>query len=306
MRNDRTREVLRLAQPRFALFAPGLFFGLLSSLSAIALLATSAWLITRASEHPPILFLNAAIVGVRAFALGRAAFRYTDRIVSHNAALRQLSGLRVGIYRRLIPLAPDGLGSTGRGDLLTRLVNDVDELQNLPLRVVQPLVIAGLTGLLSVIGAAILLPAAGLILAVALVCAFLLSALTQSVLAARAERAIAPLRGALTERLLEFVTNLDVFLAYGVLPERLEALEAADARLRSASLRRTMGAGASTAILSLLSSAAVVGALVVGVPALGGRLSGPALTVVALIPLGVFEAIASAPLALGVWREVRS
>ncbi|QNE46723.1 thiol reductant ABC exporter subunit CydC [Glaciihabitans sp. INWT7] len=305
-----TAAVLRLAQPPLRRFAPGVFFGLVSALSSVGLLATSAWLITRAAEQPPILFLGAAIVGVRAFALSRAAFRYVERLTSHDAAFRQLSALRIGIYRRLVPLAPDGLrgdaGGPGRGDLVTRLVSDVDELQNLPLRVVQPLVVTLLTAVLSVIGVSIVLPTAGVTLAVTLVLAFATAALVQSAIAGRAERSIAPLRGELSDRLLDYVSNLDVLVAYDAVSERITRVEAADTGLRIATLARAGGAGATSAILSALATLASVAALLVGIPALGHGLQGPALTVIALVPLAVFEVVASAPLALGAFRQVRA
>ncbi|CAN5334823.1 hypothetical protein BH09ACT2_BH09ACT2_14330 [soil metagenome] len=305
-----TAAVLRLAQPPVRRFAPGVFFGLVSALSSVGLLATSAWLITRAAEQPPILFLGAAIVGVRAFALSRAASRYVERLSSHDAAFRQLSALRIGIYRRLVPLAPDGLrgdaGGLGRGDLLTRLVSDVDELQNLPLRVVQPLVVTVLTAVLSVIGVSIVLPSAGVTLAVALVLAFVAAAVVQSAIAGRAERSIAPLRGVLSDRLLDYVSNLDVLVAYDAVPERMTRVEAADTGVRVATLARAGGAGATSAILSALATLASVAALLVGIPALGHGLQGPALTVIALVPLAIFEVVASAPLALGAFRQVRS
>ena len=305
-----TAAVLRLAQPPLRSFVPGVFFGLVSALSSVGLLATSAWLITRAAEHPPILFLGAAIVGVRAFALLRAASRYVERLTSHDAAFRQLSSLRIGIYLRLVPLAPDGLRGdargTGRGDLLTRLVSDVDELQNLPLRVVQPLVVTLLTGMLSVIGVSIVLPSAGVSLAVTLVLAFGAATLVQTVIAGRAERSIAPLRGVLADRLLDFVSNLDVLVAYDAVPERMARVESADHTLRVATLARAGGAGATAAILSALATLASVGALLVGIPALGHGPQGPALTVIVLVPLAVFEVVASAPLALGAFRQVRA
>ncbi|MFM9917947.1 thiol reductant ABC exporter subunit CydC [Lacisediminihabitans sp. H27-G8] len=305
-----TAAVLRLAQPPIRRFAPGVFFGLVSALSSVGLLATSAWLITRAAEQPPILFLGAAIVGVRALALSRAASRYVERLSSHDAAFRQLSALRIGIYRRLVPLAPDGLrgdaGGPGRGDLLTRLVSDVDELQNLPLRVVQPLVVTVLTAVLSVIGVSIVLPSAGVTLAVALVLAFTAAVVVQSAIAGRAERSIAPLRGVLSDRLLDYVSNLDVLVAYDAVPERMTRVEAADTGLRIATLARAGGAGATFAILSALATLASVAALLVGIPALGHGLQGPALTVIALVPLAVFEVVASAPLALGAFRQVRA
>ncbi len=303
----RTRAVLRLAQPTLRRSAPGIFFGLVSSLSSVGLLAVSAWLITRAAEHPPILFLSAAIVGVRAFALSRAASRYVERLTSHDAAFRQLSTLRVGVFRRLVPLAPDGLGDTRRGDLLSRLVSDVDELQNLPLRVVQPLIVAALTSVLSVIGVFLVLPAAGLLLALTLALAFIVAIAVHSAIAGGDERSIAPYRGALSDRLLEFVTNLDVLVAFDIVDERIATLEAADARLRSATLARAIGSGAASAILAALAALTTVGALLLGVSAFAsGALNGPALTVIALVPLAVFDVVATAPLALGAWRQVRS
>jgi len=305
-----TVAVLRLAQPPLGRFIPGVFFGVISALSSVGLLATSAWLITRAAEHPPILFLGAAIVGVRAFALLRASARYVERLSSHDAAFRQLSALRVGIYRRLVPLAPDGLRGTargaGRGDLLARLVNDVDELQNMPLRVVQPLLVTVVTAVLSVVGVSIVLPSAGVALAVALLLAFSAATLVQSAIAGRAERSIAPLRGALADQLLDYVSNIDVLVAFDALPGRIALVEAADHRLRVATLARAGGAGVTSAILAALATLASAAALLVGVPALGHGLGGPALTVIALIPLAVFEVVASAPLALGVLRQVRT
>ena len=107
---------------------PGAASGFLTEASAVALLACSAWLIVYASEQPPVMFLGAAVVGVRAFALSRAAFRYTERLASHDAALRQLAQTRTDLVRRVIPLAPDGLARTRRGSVLGALVDDVDEL----------------------------------------------------------------------------------------------------------------------------------------------------------------------------------
>ncbi|MDO9352458.1 MAG: hypothetical protein Q7T55_02105, partial [Solirubrobacteraceae bacterium] len=211
----RRAEVLRLAQPRVRRFLPGVLFGLLSALCAVGLLATAAWLITRAAEQPPILYLSAAMVGVRAFALGRAAFRYVERLASHDAAFATMPDLRVGLYERLVPNAPDGLGGSRRGDLLSRLVADVDEQQNLPLRVVQPLVVSGLTAVASVVLVAVVLPAAALVLAVGLAIALALGTLVNAWVSARAERTLAGLRGRYRAELTDYLENLDLLAAYG-------------------------------------------------------------------------------------------
>lgn len=303
-----TEQILRLAQPPARRFAPGLLAGLLSALSAVALLAASAWLITRAAEQPPVMFLSMAVVGVRAFALARAAFRYLERLRSHDAAFRQLAHLRLGVFRRILPLAPAGLGHTARGELLTRLVRDVDDLQDLPLRVVQPLLTAFFVALLSVAGVWLVLPAAAVALAVCLVLAAVGGVAASSVLAARSERMLAPLRGALADGVLETVQSLDVLTAFGALDDRLNALHADDDRLRRATLRRSLGAGLQLAVTSLFAGAATIAALMVGIPPLGAGagLSGPALTVIVLVPMAVFEVVGAIPAAVAAWRQVRS
>ena len=302
------RAVLRLAQPPARGFAPGLAAGVLSAFFAVALLASSAWLITRAAEQPPIMFLSMAVVGVRAFALGRSAFRYLERLASHDAAFRQLAHLRLGVFARILPLAPAGLSNTSRGDLLSRLVRDVDDLQDLPLRVVQPLATAGILAVVSVVGVWLVLPAAGVTLALSLLIGGLLATLASSALSARSERQLAPLRGALAGEVLEVVENLDVLTAFGALDARLTTLAAADDRLRRAALRSSLGVGVQGAVLSLFAGLATVGALWVAIPALTGPggISGPGFAVVVLVPMAVFEVFGVIPLALGVWRRVRS
>ena len=144
------RDVLRGAMPPARRFWPGAASAFISEASAIGLLATSAWLIVRSSEMVPVLYISVAVVGVRFFALTRSVFRYLDRLAGHDAALRQLAATRTDMVRRLIPLAPDGLTRTRRGSVLGALVDDVD-LQNLPLRVVQPLVASATVALAAVI-----------------------------------------------------------------------------------------------------------------------------------------------------------
>ncbi|WP_232819221.1 amino acid ABC transporter ATP-binding/permease protein [Homoserinimonas sp. OAct 916] len=307
------RPVLRLAQPGFRRFLPGLLAGVLSAGFGVGLLAVSAWLITRAAEMPPILYLSMAVVGVRAFALGRAVFRYLERLASHDAAFRQLTDVRLGLLARMMPLAPAGLTRTRRGDLLTRLVRDVDDLQDLPLRVVQPVVTAVIVAVLAVAGVALLHPMAAACLAAGLVLAALLGTGSASILAAVSERRLAPLRGELTEEVLETVQNLDVLSAFGALGGRLDRVRDADARLRRATLGRSLGMGVQAAIVALFAGLVTVATLVIGIPALdtgataqSWTLTGPALAVIVLVPMAVFEVFAVMPAALGAWRQVRS
>jgi ATP-binding cassette subfamily C protein CydC len=302
-----TRSLLRTAQPGARRAAPGIVFGSLSALSAVALLAASAYLITRAAEQPPILYLSLAVVGVRAFALTRAVFRYVERLSSHDAAFRQLAVVRTELYRRLIRVAPAGLGRTDRGDLLARVVGDVDALQDLPLRVVQPLVVSGLTSVVAVVGVALVSPTAAAVLAGALVVAFVVGCVAADRLARRSERTLADRRGALSAAVVDLVQNLDVLVAFEAVDRQLGRVAALDDDLRRASSRRALTGGVVAAVLSALSGAAVLATIPVVAPDVAsGGLTGPAFALVALVPLAVFEVVGAVPTAVLAWRRVRA
>lgn len=300
-------DILRRAMPPLRRFWPGAASGFLSEASAVALLACSAWLIVRASEQPAIMYLSAAVVGVRAFALSRAAFRYTERLASHDAALRQLAVTRTDLVRRLIPLAPDGLARTRRGSVLGALVDDVDELQNLPLRVALPLVSST-----AVAGGAVVLVAlvwwpAALTLLGCLVVAALVAIAWGWASGSRAERAIAPLRARLADALLDHLASLDVLIAYGAEHDSAQRIRAADADLRRAVTRRAGAQAGTAALVSLLAGGASLLAVLVAAPAVGdGSLAAPAFAVAVLVPMAVFEVFAAVPVAASAWRQVRA
>ncbi|MBF4462037.1 MULTISPECIES: thiol reductant ABC exporter subunit CydC [unclassified Rathayibacter] len=298
-------DVLRAAMPRPRRFLPGLSFGVLSASAVVALLACSAWLIVRAAEQPPILFLSMAVVGVRAFALARAVFRYLERLTGHDAAFRVLAELRAGVYERLVPVAPDGLGRVRRGDLVSRVVADVDAQQDVPLRIVQPLLVSTVVAGVSVVGVWLLLPAMGAVLLALLLLAFVGGAVGAGLLSARADRELAPLRGELAERLHLLVTRLDVLIAFDAADEAVAGVVQAEAALARASRRRATAAGVAAAVLALCSGGAVWAGLALGIPALGA-LGGPALGVIALVPLAVFEVVSAAPLAVQAARSALS
>lgn len=302
-----TRSLLRTAQPDARRAAPGIAAGSLSALSAVALLAASAYLITRAAEQPPILYLSLAVVGVRAFALTRAVFRYLERLASHDAAFRQSAIVRTELYRRLVRVAPAGLGRTDRGDLLARIVGDVDALQDLPLRVVQPLVVSGLTSVVAVAGVALVSPAAAAVLAGTLIVALVVGCVVADRLARRSERTLAARRGALSAAVVDLVQNLDVLVAFEAVDARLGRVATLDADLRRASSRRALTAGVVAAVLSALSGAAVLVTIPVVAPAVAaGGLSGPAFALVVLVPLAVLEVVGAVPTAALAWRRVQA
>ncbi|MFG6444085.1 thiol reductant ABC exporter subunit CydC [Microbacterium sp. P07] len=305
--NARVKAVLRAAQPSTRRFTPAVLAGVGTAVSAIALLAASAWLIARAAEQPALLYLSAAVVAVRAFALGRGVFRYLERLSGHDAALDQLATVRATLVRDIVPLAPDGIGRARRGALLANLVDDVDELQNLPLRVVQPLAVAGLTALASVVFTAFLSWPAALVLAACLVVALGLAVWVGWAAGARAERDISPLRAEVADSLLDLLTSLDVLIAFGATDAAHDRIRRADENLRRAVVRRGVAQGFTSGAVSLLAGLASLISLAIAAPAvIDGTLSGPGLAVVVLLPMAVFEVFGPVPLALASWRQVHS
>ena len=300
-------SVLRGAMPPARRLWPAIAAGFASEASAVCLLAVSAWLIVRASEQPPVLYLSAAVVGVRFFALSRATFRYLERLAGHDAALRQLASSRATLVRRLVPLAPDGLARTRRGSVLAALVDDVDELQNLPLRVVQPLVSSATVALAAVAFVAFVWWPAALTLLACLAVAGLVATLWGWASGARAERDIAPLRATLTGAIIDHLGSLDVLTAYGAEEQSRERIRSADAALRRAVSRRAGAQAGTAALVSLLAGAASIVAVLVSAPAAAsGILEGPLLAVAVLIPMAVFEVFGAVPPAASAWRQVRS
>lgn len=305
--NARVRGILRSAMPSRRRFAPAVLSGVGTAASAIALLAASAWLIARAAEQPLVMYLSMAVVGVRAFALSRGVFRYLERLTGHDAALHQLAGVRADLVRDLVPLAPDGLSRSRRGGLLSSVVDDVEELQNLPLRVVLPLVVAALASIAAVVFTAVVSWPAALVLLACLVAAFALAVAVGWAAGAHAERSIAPRRAAVADAVHDLLTSLDVLTAYGALDAATDRVRRADAALRRALVRRGGAQGLTSGAVSVLAGAASLGALAAAVPAVtDGTLSGPGLAVVVLLPLAVFEVFGPVPLALASWRQVRA
>ncbi|MFJ8073468.1 thiol reductant ABC exporter subunit CydD [Streptomyces sp. NPDC096176] len=273
--------------------------------SAVGLMAVSGWLISRASEQPPVLHLMVAVTATRAFGIGRAVFRYAERLVSHDAVLRTLAEMRVAVYGRLERIAPAGLGRTRRGDLLSRLVADVDALQDYWLRWMLPAGTAVVVGAASVGFTAWLLPEAGMVLAVGLLVAGVGVPLAGGAIARRAEQQLAPARGVLTTRIVELLGGTAELAVAGALPRRLQSTREADRKLTRIAARQSAATALGGGLSALVCGLTVVCAALVGVLAVrAGRLDGVALAVVVLTPLAAFEAVAALPLAVQYRRRV--
>ena len=264
----------------------------------VALLAVSGFLLARASQHPGIVAISAAVVAVRALSAGRGVSRYLERLASHDAAFRVLAHVRVRIYRRLERLAPAGLAAFSSGDLLARLVSDVDATQDLFIRGIAAPLAAALVGAGSVVACLLILAPAGAVLAAGL----LVAGIGVPVLAARAARGaarrVAPARGQLAANLTDLLAGAAELHAYGARETALASVTVADADLTRQADRNAMVSGFSAGLSSATAGLTVWGVLLLGVAATGGGvLTRVPLAVLTLTALASFEAVTALPAA---------
>ena len=131
-------RLLKFLKGNWHRVALSVLIGSLTIGSSVALMGTSAWLISTAALQPSVADLGVAVVGVRFFGITRGIFRYLERLTSHDVTFRLLSQLRIWFYEKLEPLAPARLMEFRAGDLLSRIIGDVETLENFYVRVVSP------------------------------------------------------------------------------------------------------------------------------------------------------------------------
>lgn len=301
------RRVMALSKPVSGRLILACVLGALSLASGVGLLAASAWLISRASQQPPVLFLQVAVVGVRAFALGRAVFRYAERLVSHDAAFRTLTDMRVAIYNKLADNGPVALRPYRRGDLLSRLVADVDTVQDLSLRVLVPVASGFLVGMGSVALAVWLLPSAGAVLAIMLVLGGVLVPWLTARAGSAAAARLAPVQGRMTAEVVDLFSGSADVLSCNAEGRMVGEVAQTDGEFTGLQRRGAMSMGIAAALSAAAQGAAVIAMIFVAVPAVrSGNLEGVNLAVVVLLPLAAYEAVLGLPAAALALLRVRS
>lgn len=292
-------RLLRFLRPQRGLAVAALALSFLSLTSQVALLGTSAYLISRAALRPPtLLLLMVPIVGVQLFSIARSSLRYLERYTSHDVTFRLLSNLRVFFFARIERLPPEAIGRFHSGDLLSRAVHDVESLQDLYLRAIAPPVVLALVAVLvwSVISP--LAPPVGHALAIALLLTLVPAALELRI-GRRLGEAVAAERAQLSAAIADGVRGAEELVAYRCVDAYAARLQAMQSRLLRAQRRLRRSAALTTALIGLLGDLAVVLALALAIPLLRqGRLPGWDLAVLGLVALGSFEAAQPLPEAL--------
>jgi ATP-binding cassette subfamily C protein CydCD len=280
----------RMARPVRGRLLLARALGVATELCTIGLAATAAWLIVRASQGPSFADLAVAAVAVRAFGLGKGILRYVERLVSHDAVFRLLADVRGAVVGRLGQVAPAGVPGMDRGDVMSRVVDDVDRLADQELRVMGPMV-AGLTvGVGVVAGAALAAPGFGVAYALAVVVVGIaLPALARRLTATTAARQAAA-RSDLAGGTLELVEHVDELATTGAAARWTARIDGAVARLGAEERRRGRRIGLVEGIAA--AAAPLLAAAVVLVDRVtGGTVDGPVLGVLVLVPFALLEVL---------------
>lgn len=278
--------------------------GTLTLVASLTLTVVSAWLITRAWERPPVLDLTVAVTAVRALGISRAAFRYLDRIVGHDLALRAVARARVRVYEHLAALPGGTLAGLDRGALLARAGKDVDALGDAVVRVLIPAGVAGATGVLTVAFLALLSPAAAALLAVGLLVSGVAAPWLAHRAATRVERERSAAGDAWSAALDAILSDRGELRVRGRSDEAVaEATRAARGLARADGLGARGAAGGAAAGVAgrVLSAAAIIGVAVVAADAHTAQWIG----VLVLLPLAAFEATDALPGAATSWVVAR-
>jgi ATP-binding cassette, subfamily C, bacterial CydC len=275
--------------------------------AGVALMATSAWLISRAAERPSIAALSLAVVGVRAFGIGRGVLRYLERLVAHDVTLRLLTRMRTWVYGTLEPLSPARLVERRSGELAGRVVADVDALEHVYVRLLGPVLAAVMLAAF----VAVLLAPRGAMLALVTVTGVLGGGTVASWVAwgagQRAGARVVTLRGELDALVVDGVQGMPELVTFGRAADHARTLETTGAALAQAQVRASGSASLGGVLVGLSADLTAAVVLALGIVAVsGGELDGVQLAVVTLVALAAFEAVAPLPAAwqaLGGARE---
>ena len=299
-------RLLSFLQGTWGLVSLSVLLSTLTIGSSVALIGTSAWLISSAALHPSIADLGVSVVGVRFFGITRGLFRYLERLVSHNVTFRLLARLRVWFYEKLEPLAPARLLEFRSGDLLARVIGDVETLENFYVRVISPSLTAIIMGLLVAIFFALFyLPIAIVLIGFFLLLGLVLPFLAQAFSRKLGRRLIAQ-RADIQTQLVDGIQGIADILAFGRSRDSARHISVSGNSYGSMQKQMARISGSHSALVTLFTNLGVWLVLVIVIPQVtAGNIDGVMLGTFALMTLASFEAVIPLPLAAQMWNTSR-
>jgi len=272
--------------------ALAILLGSVMLVSSISLFGMAAYLIAAAALGPLLVLLSIPIYLVQTMGIVRATSRYVERLVSHNTTLRLLAHLRVWAYKRIEPQAPAHLQVHRSGDLLARLVADIEDLQNVYLRVVSPMVVALVISLFTFGIFSIFSPELAWVALAFLATAGLGVPCLSAWLSRGLGKQQVAVRAALNTQVVDGLQGIQDVLAFGRSQAQLEGLAACDRALGRVQRRMATITGLQSALGDLLMNTAMWVLIILAIPMVATRyIDGVYLGVIGLLILASFEAV---------------
>ncbi len=270
--------------------------GALTIGSSIALMSTSAWLISTAAIAVSVAELGVSVVSTRLFGISRAVFRYLERLASHSLTFRILARLRVWFYQAIEPLAPARLTSARSGDLLSRVIADVETLDNIFVRVLAPPLVAAVI----VLGMAVFMgsfdPLLGLVITAFLLAIGVGLTAFSLLLNRRLGSRLVESRSVLRADLVDAVQGLPDLIAFGQEKAYLDRIKASGREFSAVQTRMARLNGLQSGLNSLLTGLGVWVMLFLAIPLVSsGKIEGVYLAVIVLGSMASFEAVQNLP-----------
>ena len=258
----RWRGWLRLLPLTERTFIVGVAWATAATLAAALLSALSGWLIVQAAYQPPVLYLLSVIVLVRFFGIGRALFRYLERLDTHDAVLAWANRIRLRLWDALGSQAAQWGRLTRSGGALSVLVADVDELRDALPRVIVPVPAAVISWLITVLIVALMAPAAWWPAVVAGLAGLVLVPLVVGLADRQTTRALTDHRTGLLQRTTALFAAAPDLAGNGAAALAADRFGAADRAADRPLKRNAAATGFGQALASLLSGWAAVQTLV--------------------------------------------
>ena len=299
-------RLLSFLKGSWGLVALSVLLSTLTIGASVALMGTSAWLISTAALHVSVADLGVSVVGVRFFGISRGVFRYLERLVSHNVTFRLLARLRVWFYEKLEPLAPARLMEFRSGDLLARVIGDVETLENFYVRVISPSLTAIMVGLsVAFFFSFFYLPIATTLIAFFLVLGLLLPLLAQTT-SRTAGRLVISQRADMQTQIVDGIQGIADILAFGRGRDRGEQIAHTGTAYGTTQKQMARISGFYSALNTLLTNLGLWLVLVLVIPQVtAGAINSVMLGTFALMTLASFEAVNPLPLAAQMWNASR-
>ncbi|MBI4761885.1 MAG: thiol reductant ABC exporter subunit CydD [Chloroflexota bacterium] len=274
--------------------------------SSVALIGVSAWLISTAAIATSVADLGVSVVATRLFGISRAVFRYLERLVSHNVTFRLLARLRVWLYERLEPLAPARLMDYKSGDLLARIIGDVETLENFYVRALSPSLTAVIVGLFTALFFASFYPTLAFVLIGFFLTLGLILPLLAQLISRKPGVRLINQRAALHTQLVDGIQGLADLLAFGRADDRAALLAATSKAYGLSQKQMARINGVHAALMTLLTNLGLWTMLVLVIPQVtAGNIKGVMLGTFALMTFASFEAVNPLPLAAQMWNASR-